>query len=66
VTGQPARISHYTLYGASTPLPRSAISPGNLMQDNLLGTSIDVPDPVDQKFFYNVIVVDERGNISPY
>lgn len=66
VTGQPARISHYTLYGASTPLPRSAISVGNLMQDNILGTSLDVADPVDQKFFYNVIVVDERGNLSPY
>jgi hypothetical protein len=66
VTGGPARISHYRLYGLSTPIPRYSISPATLLQDNIIGTSIDVPDPATARFYYNLIVVDQRGNLSPY
>jgi len=64
--GQPARIDHYRLYGGSTPVPRSSIGPAVLLQDNILQTFVDVPDPAAQRFYYNVIVQDERGNLSPY
>jgi hypothetical protein len=66
VTGQPARISHYRLHGASTPVPRYSLTAGNLLQDNISGTFVDIPTPAGARFYYNVIVVDARGNISPY
>ena len=66
VTGQAARISHYELHGATTPVPRSSISSVNLLQDNLTDTFIDVPNPAVPRYYYNVIVVDTRGNLSPY
>jgi hypothetical protein len=66
VSGKAAHISNYRLYGATTPVPRSATNAGNLMMDNLVGTSVDVPDPGSAKFYYTVLVVDSRGNLSPY
>ncbi len=66
VSGGPANISHYTLYGASTPVPRSLVGAGTLLQDNLTGNFVDVPDPTAARYYYNVIVVDTRGNLSPY
>jgi hypothetical protein len=66
VTGAPARIDHYTLYGSPAVLPRRLIGPGNLLLDNLTGPFIDVPVPAEAGYFYNLIVVDARGNLSPY
>jgi hypothetical protein len=66
VTGQPATIDHYTLYGSTQPLPRRSIGPGNLLLDGLTGSSIDVTIPPFQAYYYNLVVVDARGNLSPY
>jgi len=66
VTGQAAHISHYRLHGATTPVPRSSLSAGNLLQDNISTTFFDVPDPGVTRYYYNVVVVDSRGNISPF
>ncbi len=66
VSGKAATISYYRLHGATTPVPRSSANAGNLMMDNLVGTSVDVPDPGTAKFYYTVLVVDSRGNLSPY
>ncbi|MCI0410761.1 MAG: C25 family cysteine peptidase, partial [Acidobacteria bacterium] len=66
VTGQPARISHYKLHGATTPVPRFVVTAGNLIQDNITGTFVEIPTPADARYYYNVIVVDARGNLSPY
>lgn len=66
VKGDPARISHYALYGSTAPLPRRLVGPTNLLQDNLMVTFVEVPDPAVTAYYYNVIVVDERGNLSPY
>jgi len=66
VSGQAARISHYKLHGATIPVPRQSLSAANLLQDNITSTFIDVPDPVVTRYYYSVVVVDERGNVSPY
>lgn len=66
VTGRPAFISHYALYGSTQPVPRHLLGPGNLIQDNLTGTSLEVPDPDVTLYYYSLIVVDSRGNLSPY
>jgi len=66
VAGNPANISHCTLYGSTAPLPRRLVGPGNLLQDNLTATFVEVPDPAVTMYYYNVIVVDTRGNLSPY
>ncbi|HEU5182492.1 MAG TPA: C25 family cysteine peptidase [Candidatus Polarisedimenticolia bacterium] len=66
VTGKPANISYYRLHGATIPVPRSAANAGNLIMDNLTGTSVDVPAPGSARFYYTVLVVDTRGNLSPY
>jgi hypothetical protein len=66
VIGTAARISHYTLYGSPLPVPRSAIGGSVLIQDNIAGTTLDVPTAATQRFYYNLVVVDERGNLSPY
>jgi hypothetical protein len=66
VTGQAAHISHYRLYGSTSPVPRSAINPTLLIQDNIFQTFVEIPTPADPRFYYNLIVVDDRGNLSPY
>jgi peptidase C25-like protein/fibronectin type III domain protein len=66
VSGGLARIDHYTLYGSTGPLPRRLIGPGSLLLDNLTGPFIDVPIPSSGGYFYNLVVVDSRGNLSPY
>jgi hypothetical protein len=66
VTGGPAWIDHYTLYGSTLPVSRRQIGPGNLLQDNILTAFIDVPDQPGPRYYYNVIVVDRKGNLSPY
>jgi hypothetical protein len=66
VSGQAARISHYKLHGATIPVPRQSLSAANLLQDNITSTFIDVPDPAVTRYYYSVVVVDERGNVSPY
>jgi len=66
VGGQPAVIDHYTLYGSSAVLPRRLIGPGNLLVDGLTGPFIDVPDPSATRYYFNLVAVDRRGNISPY
>jgi hypothetical protein len=66
VSGLPARVDHYTLYGSPAVLPRRLIGPSNLLMDNLSGLFVDVPTPPDGLYFYNLVVVDARGNLSPY
>jgi hypothetical protein len=66
VSGLPAQVDHYTLYGSPAALPRRLIGPSNLLMDNLSGLFVDVPTPPDGLYFDNLVVVDARGNLSPY
>jgi len=66
VTGKPASIAHYAVYASASALPRRSIGPASLLQDNLTGSFVDVPIPAGVRFYYNVIVVDARGNLSPF
>ncbi|HEV8337327.1 MAG TPA: C25 family cysteine peptidase [Candidatus Polarisedimenticolia bacterium] len=66
VTGKPTSIDHYTVYGSNSVLPRRSIGPASLLIDGVTGSFVDVPDPAGARYYYNVIAVDPRGNLSPF
>jgi hypothetical protein len=58
-------VDHYELYGASTPVGRGAISPSNLISGNIRAAFHTLPAP-SGRFFYMLVAVDRRGNVSPF
>jgi len=67
--GTPARIDHYAVYQSSTPFTRAAIRDGSTPPGPPLLTttsaSVEI-DPGSGNRYYSVIVVDARGNVSPF
>jgi hypothetical protein len=65
--GDPTLIDRYDLYGRDTGFSREDIKNGAvpLIQGNITTTSVEI-EPDAGKRYYSVIVVDNRGNESPY
>lgn len=65
--GDPSIIDHYTLYGSDTKFTREDIKNDLIpvIQDNITTTSIEIT-PAGGDRYYSVIVLDNRGNKSPY
>lgn len=65
VKGGQTMISKYVLYADGTPVSRSDIDAMSPLVDDITGSFVEVPvDPAQQ--FYTLIVVDTRGNKSPF
>jgi hypothetical protein len=55
---------HYQIHSTATPVGRLGLGPGTLVLDNVSGTSVDLT--VTSPRYLSVLVVDNRGNLSPY
>jgi hypothetical protein len=58
-------IDHYQVHRSTRPLARSALGPETLALDDWRGLSADLPAP-DERLYFSVIAVDNRGNFSPF
>jgi len=65
VQGLPTIVDHYQVYMSSQPLPRSSLSSSTLLMDNVRSVSVDLPAP-NGPLYFSVLVVDDRGNLSPF
>jgi len=65
VTGAPTTVDHYDLYVDTAPVDRERIEMLAPTVGNLKTTAIEIPDLGGVRFI-SVIVVDSRGNKSPY
>ncbi len=65
IRGGTTRISHYTLYADGAPIPRGAIDAKTPLVDNILTNNVEIPvNPAH--LYFTLIVVDTRGNKSPF
>jgi len=65
LAGEPVTIAKYVLYASGTPVTRGMTDALTPVADNIQGTSVDVAENPAHKF-YSLIVVDMRGNKSPF
>jgi hypothetical protein len=63
--GGPTTISHYELYAGGAPLPRGAVDSMTPLADNIQTLFVEVAEN-PAHLFYTLIVVDTRGNKSPF
>jgi hypothetical protein len=64
--GRPTRIREYRIYAHATPFTRGQIRDGAVpLLTTTTGTSIELTPPAGAQN-YSVLVVDERGNLSPF
>lgn len=64
--GDPTVVQRYDLYAADTPFTRQDIADGAVpLLRSVTAASAEL-EPVDQRLFYSVVVVDRRGQISPF
>ncbi len=66
VDGNPTPVSHYALYEETTPIEREQIDMLTPVLPVINGTSTSVAIPPGDFVYYSVIVVDTRGNKSPF
>jgi hypothetical protein len=68
LSGDPADISHYTVYASDEPFTREDIENGSVpvLAPSVAGTAVLVPYPLDPRVYYSVLAVDVRGNESPF
>jgi len=65
IEGQPTVVDHYEVYGAATPFSRDQLgSVGRLT--SVASLTARLPVPAASRFFYSVVAVDRRGNVSPF
>jgi hypothetical protein len=64
VGGWPTSVAVYEIHGATAPLARSGISPATLLGTTGGTSFLHVPPVAD--FYYTVLVVDVRGDVSPF
>ena len=65
VMGALTAIDHYELYVDTSPLGRDRIDTLTPMISNITGTTVEIADPGGTRYL-SVIVVDVRGNKSPF
>ncbi len=65
VQGLATLVDHYRVYMDSRPVARDSLDPSTLVLDNVRALSVDLPVPSGPLFF-SIIVVDDRGNLSPF
>src|SRR6266850_486408 len=58
-------VDHYQIHVGSKPLARSSLGPATLFRDNVRTLSVDL-SPSGTLLYFSVIVVDDRGNLSPF
>jgi hypothetical protein len=64
--GTAAELSHYALYAADQPFTREEIRDGAVsLLTTVTGTVLDISSQPQDRY-YSVVVVDIRGNVSPY
>ncbi|HXI02803.1 MAG TPA: C25 family cysteine peptidase [Candidatus Saccharimonadales bacterium] len=65
VQGNTTLIAKYVLYASAQPISRGDVDSMTPLVDNITGTALDVPVNPSHEY-YTLIVVDTRGNKSPY
>jgi peptidase C25-like protein/fibronectin type III domain protein len=65
VQGLATVIDHYQIYASGSPFGRESIGPSLLLMDNVRATPVDLFS-TGTPLFLSVIVVDDRGNLSPF
>jgi hypothetical protein len=65
VSGLPTLVDHYQIHVTSTPVGRGSLGPSTLFLDNVTTTSVDI-SLSGPRSYISVLVVDNRGNVSPY
>ena len=66
VDGQPTFVDHYVLYADTQPVGRTRIGSLTPLRPFIATSGVSVPVPPQSVTFYSVIVVDVRGNLSPF
>lgn len=65
VDGTPASVAKYQLYSGSAPIPRTLVDSLTPVLDNITTGHAEMPLTAGQDFF-TLIVVDTKGNKSPF
>ena len=65
VTGYATLIDHYQVHASDHPLPRASLGSSTLVRDNVRVLTVDLSVP-SSRFYFSVIAVDNRGNLSPF
>jgi Peptidase family C25/Propeptide_C25/Fibronectin type III domain len=65
VQGLATLVGYYQIHITSTPVSRANLGPSTLFMDHVTQTAIDLPLPTSPRFI-SVLVVDDRGNVSPF
>ena len=65
VRGLPTLIDHYQVHRSNRPLGRGSLGSSTLVIDDVRSLSADVPAS-GGPWFFSVIAVDDRGNLSPF
>ncbi len=66
VDGMPTFVDHYELYSDTQPLTPARIRQLTPLVGSITGTSVSIPAPAGSLNYLSVIVVDIRGNKSPF
>jgi hypothetical protein len=65
LTGLPTLVDHYQIHLTSTPVSRANLGPATLFLDNVKTTAVDI-SVTGTRAYISVLVVDNRGNLSPF
>jgi hypothetical protein len=66
VDGDPLDLSHYAVYAADSPFTRAQVAAGAVqLLQTTTATEILLTPPAQSRY-YSVLVVDIRGNVSPF
>jgi hypothetical protein len=65
VQGLQTLVGYYQIHVTATPVSRASLGPSTLFMDHVTQTAIDLPLP-SSPCFISVLVVDNRGNLSPF
>jgi hypothetical protein len=65
VSGLPTLVDHYQIHVTANPVDRGSLGPSTLFLDHVTTTSADISLP-GPRAYISVLVVDNRGNLSPY
>jgi hypothetical protein len=65
VQGLTTIVGYYQIHVTATPVSRANLGPSTLFMDHVTQTAVDLSLPASPQFI-SVLVVDDRGNLSPF
>jgi hypothetical protein len=65
VQGLQTLVGYYQIHVTATPVSRANLGPSTIFMDHVTQTAVDLSLPTSPRFI-SVLVVDDRGNLSPF